>query len=318
MPRQRQAAADDAGTRPLWFNPPAGQQSRRRVLTRDRVVAEALAIISADGAAALSMRALGTRLGVVPAALYRHVTSKEQLYDLILDAVLADVDCRADSAVPWTGQVTALARRLRTVLEDHPGIAALLKTRDPISPASLALAEAFLAPLRAAGLPGSQAAWAFRLIYDYTTGFALSDPTSPGEQRIQDTATRAELHAFLRSLPASRFPALAAVGAYAWADDRDQRFTASLDTLIVGLQAAHHPEASSTPPGPQPRGLPEPQSGPPRVLYRGAVSRRRPAAARRSSPASNRRPGYDWDWHGRSNRYSISNCFEFLFHRTSR
>ena len=99
MPRQRQAAADDAGTRPLWFNPPGGEQNRRRALTRDRVVAEALAIISADGAAALSMRALGTRLGVVPAALYRHVTSKEQLYDLILDGVLAEVDCQADPAL---------------------------------------------------------------------------------------------------------------------------------------------------------------------------------------------------------------------------
>jgi AcrR family transcriptional regulator len=255
MASQRQAAADDAGTGPLWFNPPGGEESRRRALTRDRVVAEALAIISAHGAATLSMRTLATRLGVVPAALYRHVTSKEQLYDLILDGVLAEVDCQADPALPWTGQVTELAHQLRTVLEDHPGIAALLKTRDPISPASLAVAEAFLAPLHAAGLPDRQAAWAFRLIYDYTLGFALSDPTSPGEQRIQDTTTRAELHAFLRSLPASQFPALTALGAYAWADDRDQRFAASLDTLISGLQATHHPEGSSTSRGPQPRGL---------------------------------------------------------------
>jgi AcrR family transcriptional regulator len=247
MPSQRQAAADDAGTRPLWFNPPGGEQNRRRVLTRDLVVAEALAIISADGAAALSMRALAARLGVVPAALYRHVTSKEQLYDLVLDGVLAEVDCQADPALPWAGQVTALARRLRAVLEGHPGIAALLKTRDPISPASLALAEAFLAPLHAAGLPRRQAAWAFRLIYDYTLGFALSDPTSPGEQRIQDTATRHELHDFLRSLPASRFPALAAHGAYAWADDRDQRFTASLDTLIAGLRATRRPRTRDAP-----------------------------------------------------------------------
>jgi len=245
MDSQRQAAGHSVGT--LWFNPPGGEENRRRVLTRDRVVAEALAIISAGGAAALSMRALATRLGVVPAALYRHVGSKEQLYDLVLDRVLADVDCQADPALPWTGQVTALARRLRAVLEDHPGIAALLQTRDPISPASLALAEAFLAPLHAAGLPGRQAALAFRLIYDYTLGFALSDPTSPGEQRVQDTATRAELHAFLRSLPASRFPALAALGAYAWADDRDQRFTASLDTLIAGLQATLRPRTHDAP-----------------------------------------------------------------------
>src|SRR5271169_3931210 len=231
--------AKDTDTRSLWFNLPDDGETSRRTLTRERVVAEALAVISTDGAQALSMRALGRRLGVVPGALYRHVRSKEQLYDLILDAVLAEVDCRTDPALPWIAQVAMLAHRLRTVLEDHPGIAALLKTRDPISPASLALAEAFLAPLHAAGLPDRQAAWAFRLIYDYTLGFALSDPTSPGEQRVQDTATRRELHDFLRSLPASRFPVLTALGAYAWADDRDQRFTASLGTLVGGLQAAH-------------------------------------------------------------------------------
>jgi len=71
-----------------------------------------------------------------------------------------------------------------------------------------------------------------------------SGPASPGEYRIQDAATRRELHDFLRSLPASGFPALTALGVYARADDRDQRFTASIDTLISGLQAAHDPEGS--------------------------------------------------------------------------
>ena len=138
-----------------------------------------------------------------------------------------------------------LAQRLRTVLENHPGIAGLLKTRDPLSPHSLTLAEAFLAPLHTAGLPGPQAALAFRLIYDYTLGFALSDRTTTSEQRIQDTATRRDLHAFLRSLPPSRFPVLTALGEHAWANDRDERFTASLHTIINGLQ--------STSPGHQPQ-----------------------------------------------------------------
>ena len=104
------------------------------------------------------MRARAARLGAVPGALYRHVGSKEQLDDLVLDAVLGEVDGQADPALPWAGRLTALAGRLRAVLEDHPGIAALLKMRDPVSPASLALAEAFLSPLHAAGLPGHQAA----------------------------------------------------------------------------------------------------------------------------------------------------------------
>jgi AcrR family transcriptional regulator len=234
----RQQAAADAGPHQLWFAPPDSEDSGRRALTRERVVAEALTVIATDGADALSMRALAARLGVVPGALYRHVRSKEQLRDLVVDGVLAEVDCQADPSLAWTGQVTTLARRLRTVLEDHPGIAGLLKTRDPLGPHSLALAEAFLAPLQQAGLPARQTALAFSLIYDYTLGFALSDRTTVNEQRVQDPATRHQLHDFFRSLPADRFPALAALGEYVWADNRDQRFTAGLNTLIGGLEAA--------------------------------------------------------------------------------
>src|SRR5690349_24417577 len=112
--------AGDAGSRSPWFNPPDEAESGRRLLTRERVVAEALAVISAEGAQSLSMRALAARLGVVPGSLYRHVRGKEQLYDLILDAVLGEVDCRADPALPWASQVAALACRLRAVLENHP------------------------------------------------------------------------------------------------------------------------------------------------------------------------------------------------------
>jgi Bacterial regulatory proteins, tetR family len=65
--------AGDAGSRSLWFNPPDDGESSRRLLTRERVVAEALAVISAKGAQALSMRAIAARLGVVPGALYSHV-----------------------------------------------------------------------------------------------------------------------------------------------------------------------------------------------------------------------------------------------------
>jgi AcrR family transcriptional regulator len=231
-------AAASAGQRPLWFGTPDADETRRRALTRERVVAEALTVIGADGADALSMRGLAARLGVVPAALYRHVRGKEQLCDLVVDGVLAEVDCKLDSALGWTEQVKVLAHRLRAVLEDHPGIAGLLKTRDPIGPHSLALAEAFLTPLVAAGLSDRETALAFSLIYDYTLGFALSDRTTVNEQRVQDAATRHQLHAFFRSLPADRFPVLADLGEHVWADNRDERFTASLDTLVRGLQAA--------------------------------------------------------------------------------
>jgi AcrR family transcriptional regulator len=235
---KRQAAAVDAGSRPLWFAPPLGDEDRRRTLTRERVVAEALTVIGADGVDALSMRDLATRLGVVPGALYRHVRNKEQLHDLVLDGVLAEVDCEVDHSLAWTERVKLLAHRLRAVLEDHPGVAGLLKTRDPLGPHSLALAEAFLAPLHEAGLSERETGPAFSLVYDYTLGFALGSPTSVNEQRVRDADTRSKLHAFFRSLPADRFPTLVALGEYVWVDNRDERFTAGLDTLVDGLEAA--------------------------------------------------------------------------------
>jgi hypothetical protein len=78
---------------------------------------------------------------------------------LVLDGVLAEVDYEVDHALAWAERVKVLAHRLRTVLEDHPGIAGLLKTRDPLGPHSLALADAFLATLHEAGLPAGRPGW---------------------------------------------------------------------------------------------------------------------------------------------------------------
>src|SRR5207249_5991891 len=140
------------------------------------------------------------RLGVVPGALYRHVRSKDQLQDLLVDSVLAEVDCDINHALPWTEQIKVLAHRLRNVLNNHPGVAGLLKTRDPLGPHSLALAEAVLAPLHAAGFADREAGLAFFLLVDYTIGFAVSSPsTSINEQRVRDPATRDQLHQFFRS-----------------------------------------------------------------------------------------------------------------------
>src|SRR4029453_13718730 len=193
----------------LWFDPPIDDQDRRLRLTRERVVTEALTVIAEDGVQALTMRRLATRLGVVPGAVYHHVRNKEQLQDLLLDGVLAAVEFDLAPSLPWTEQLKGLAHRLRQVLEAHPGVAGILKTRDPLGPHSLALAEAFLLPLQAAGFADREAGLAFFLLVDYPIGFAVSSPaTSVNEQRVRDTAIRTQLHEFFRSLPPDRFPAL--------------------------------------------------------------------------------------------------------------
>jgi AcrR family transcriptional regulator len=233
------APTTDGRSRSLWFDAPIDDPDRRPRLTRQRVVAEALAVIAQDGVQAMSMRALAARLGVVPGALYHHFGNKQQLQDLVLDGVLAEIDFHTDPSLAWTEQLKILATRLRQVLEAHPGVAGILKTRDPLGPHSLALAEAFLSPLQTAGFADREAGLAFFLLVDYTIGFAVSSPrTSVNEQRVRDQATRTQLHEFFRSLPPDRFPALVALGEHVWVDNRDQRFTAGLEVLVDGLEHA--------------------------------------------------------------------------------
>ena len=254
------APATDGPSPSLWFGAPIDDQDRRYRLTRERVVEEALAVIAHDGANALTMRRLAARLGVVPGALYNHVRNKQQLQDLLLDGVLAEVDLDLDPALGWTEQLKLLAHRLRRVIEAHPGVAGILKTRDPLGPNSLALAEALLGPLQTAGFGDREAGLAFFLLLDYTIGFAVSPPTSVNEQRVRDPATRTQLHQFFRSLPPDRFPALVALGEHIWVDNRDERFTAALQVLVDGLEharnAPHRPapkrRPTTTPRGRQP------------------------------------------------------------------
>src|SRR5258706_415034 len=133
--------------------------------------------------------------------------------------------------------------------------AAAMRSAPPMAANSMATARGPSrgVPHRAAGsLPQRETAQAFSLVYDYTLGFALSDRTTVNEQRVQDPATRRQLHAFFRSLPADRFPALAVLGEHVWAGNRDQRFTAGLDTLLAGLQAAGLQAASQRPDRRQP------------------------------------------------------------------
>lgn len=103
-------------------------------------------------------------------------------------------------------------------------------TREGVGPWDVAFLSGSFPGLALPFVPGQEVA-----------GIALADPTSPAEQRLRDTATREQLHAFFRALPATRFPALAVCGIHAWDGDRDQRFAASLDTLLRGIEVYRRP-----------------------------------------------------------------------------
>jgi AcrR family transcriptional regulator len=118
----------------LW-NRAAPTKGPRRNLTLDRIVAAAVEIADTEGLSALSMARLAERLGSAPMSLYRHVASKEELYDFMIDAaaressVIVTDDWRA-GLVEWMADLVALYRR-------HPWILQLPLTRPPLDPGQL-------------------------------------------------------------------------------------------------------------------------------------------------------------------------------------
>ena len=77
-----------------------GGAPRARTLTRERIFAAALALVDEEGLTALSLRALGKRLGVSQTAFYRYVPDKaallegvsEEVWRLILERFLSAVE----------------------------------------------------------------------------------------------------------------------------------------------------------------------------------------------------------------------------------
>ena len=65
---------------------------RRAPLNRDRVLRAAVALADGSGIDAISMRKLAQHLGVVPMALYKHVASKEELLDGMVEAVIGEIE----------------------------------------------------------------------------------------------------------------------------------------------------------------------------------------------------------------------------------
>ena len=120
--------------RRLWDRA-APAKKPRRSLSLDRIVNAAIEIADTEGLSALSMARLAERLGSAPMSLYRHVASKEELYDFMIDAaaressVVATDDWRAGLA-EWIADLMALYQR-------HPWILQLPVSKPPLDPGQL-------------------------------------------------------------------------------------------------------------------------------------------------------------------------------------
>jgi predicted RNase H-like nuclease/AcrR family transcriptional regulator len=150
----------------------------RGALSRDRVVAEAVALADAEGLAALSMRALAGRLGVEAMSLYHHVASKEGLLDAMLDVVFAEMHLPVIGA-DWRTELRARSISGRTVLLRHRWAVGLMDSRRAPGPESIRHHDAVLGCLAAQGFSLEAAGTTFALLDAHLYGFMAQEVSLP-------------------------------------------------------------------------------------------------------------------------------------------
>lgn len=130
---------------------------RTPLLSRELIVARALAIIDAEGLAELSTRRLARDLRVSAPSLYNHFRTKEEILDAAADTIVAGVDLSMFGREPWPAALAAWARAYRAALVAHPHAVPLIARGPGRRPAALTLAEAVFGALVDAGWPPREA-----------------------------------------------------------------------------------------------------------------------------------------------------------------
>jgi AcrR family transcriptional regulator len=120
-------------------------------LTVDMIVDAAIAVADADGMAALSMRAVGERLGRTAMSLYTYVPSKSELVDLMHDRALAELPTGYPQS-DWRAAATAWANDLREFYLRHPWVLQVSQARPVLGPHEYVSLETVLAILHRSGL----------------------------------------------------------------------------------------------------------------------------------------------------------------------
>ena len=194
----------------------------RNFLSLDAIIAEARAVADTEGLEAVSMRVLAKRLGCTPRALYRHVTDKDEVLELLADRALADVPApRAE--VPWPTALAEFFTAMRARLVASPSVAQIVAQQPVAGPEFRRHAERLVGLLLDAGFQPDVAVEAVVALAQFTLGASM-----PGTgQRLHDT-----YRARQPDLASDARPALSNVTRHFAAGDADARFGAALRRLI--------------------------------------------------------------------------------------
>jgi AcrR family transcriptional regulator len=244
QPRDPAADALPASFRRMW-EPPADAPQRKRGLHRERVVAAAIELADADGLAAVSMARVAERLGFTTMSLYRHVSGKDELLMLMLDAGIGPPP--GPPAEPgWRAGIEAWAWAMLATLRRHPWGTQIPIPGPLMTPNQLGWLDRGLAAFAGTGLTEAEKAevvllvngyvfWAARLFEDLARAAAAQPGTA--------TAAGGTSAALLTLIGPDRWPALRqalAAGIFdddtGGAEDQGRDFDFGLQRVLDGIE----------------------------------------------------------------------------------
>jgi AcrR family transcriptional regulator len=231
---------------PTWLAASKGRGARaeKPALNREAIVDAALRIVDAEGIDAVSMRRVAQEFGTGAASLYAYVANKDELFDLIVDAVMAQIADRLpgpDSGLDWQDAVKETTRLGSEVLRSHRDVAKAFLGRIPFGPNGLRAVEAQLAILRAGGVPDRIAAFVGDLLGGYMVSSVIEDDMwrsrFPGATEDDVVRQMGEIRGYLESLPAASFPNVVALAGNLMAGEGEgvDRFELGLEIIVRGL-----------------------------------------------------------------------------------
>lgn len=221
----------------VWDRPePPG---RPAPLDRERIVAAAVALADAGGLEAVSLRKVAARLDAGPMRLYGYIGTKEELFDLMMDEVYAEI-LPEEPPGDWREALRGLAHRTRQAALRHEWLADLLGGRPALGPNAMAVSESTLAALD--GLAGiDTVARAVETVSAYSTGAIRREIANLRAERAtglsKDDWQRASGPHLTRMLATGRFPALAKLVHDGTHIDAETTFTTGLDWVLDAVAA---------------------------------------------------------------------------------
>lgn len=203
-------------------------RATRGALSPGRIVDAALNLVDRDGPGALTMRRLGSELGAEAMSLYYHVRRREDLLDLVSDALADETLGQVPADAGWRETLRAWANARRAVAIQHRAWLPLVGQRPGVTGRARHVAT-LTAALQRDGFTGEAAHTAYHRLASYVVGF-ITAYDAPDVQLLSTSNALRERLALLD--PGTNWePVVAAFEAC----DLDEQYADGLDATLDGI-----------------------------------------------------------------------------------